>query len=104
MPIIMYAIPACTAIMAAWYAILVLVGMHREECDICPLHRASVSSIAWFIVFMTAAYIAAQALWFVRGFGDAIGWHDVLWTAIETSYLALSLGTRARCILFFAAT
>ena len=72
MQIIMYAIPACAALLAAWYAILVLIGMRREECDICPMHKASVSAIAWFIVFMAAVYVSAQFLWCYRDAGSLI--------------------------------
>ena len=86
---LIYLIPSLMAIVAGFYAALVWYGIHNDDCDICPLHRTSVSVVAAFIMFMTAAYIAAQVLWFVRGFGYAVGWHDVLWTAIETSYLGV---------------
>lgn len=89
MQIIMYAIPACTALLAAWYAILVLIGMRREECDICPMHKASVSAIAWFIVFMAAVYVSAQFMWCYRDAGSLIGWMDYLWSFVETSYLGI---------------
>lgn len=84
-----YIIPAAMAVVAAYYAALVWYGIHNEDCDICPLHRGAVSTVAAFIMLMAVAYVAAQYIWYRQGFGEAIGWHDVVWSAIETSYLGV---------------
>ena len=98
---LIYIIPSLMAIVAGFYAALVWYGIHNEQCDICPLHRDSVSVVAAFIMFMSMVYVTAQAMWFVREFGAALGWHDVLWATIETSYLGVvSWYTRKVHIIF----